>query len=213
MTKTEEYLQRFTGEFSNDKDRRMLAFRVALDLRSFEIELYWKRATYFWTFLAVTFGGYAAAVTRGRLLAAFVIANAGLVFSTAFLLVHKGSKFWQENWENHVAVLGEETIGSLFSQILVRERKRHWTHKITGPAPISVSRMNEFVSVYLIIIWFCCALYASPLARKHFSWISRHPYAWLSFATLVVLFVCVSLSKTAMCDHHPYVNRLKTDLS
>lgn len=29
-----------------------------LDIRKFEIDLYWKRATYFWAFLAVTLAGY-----------------------------------------------------------------------------------------------------------------------------------------------------------
>jgi hypothetical protein len=32
----------------------------ALDIRKFEIELYWKRATYFWTFIGATFAAYGA---------------------------------------------------------------------------------------------------------------------------------------------------------
>ena len=34
------------------------ALNLALAIRKFEIDLYWKRATYFWAFLAVTLAGY-----------------------------------------------------------------------------------------------------------------------------------------------------------
>src|SRR5579859_4678197 len=36
------------------------ALREAIATRRFEIELYWKRATYFWTFIAGTFAGFGA---------------------------------------------------------------------------------------------------------------------------------------------------------
>lgn len=39
---------------------RKKALEHALDIRKFEIELYWKRASYFWTFIAATFAGYGA---------------------------------------------------------------------------------------------------------------------------------------------------------
>ncbi|MCM3904811.1 MAG: hypothetical protein ND866_24200 [Pyrinomonadaceae bacterium] len=34
------------------------AFNKAWETRNFEIELYWKRATYFWAFIASAFVGY-----------------------------------------------------------------------------------------------------------------------------------------------------------
>lgn len=34
------------------------ALERALDTRKFEINLYWRRATYFWTFIGATFGGF-----------------------------------------------------------------------------------------------------------------------------------------------------------
>ena len=34
------------------------ALRFALEIRKFEIELYWKRGTYFWAFIAVAFAAY-----------------------------------------------------------------------------------------------------------------------------------------------------------
>ena len=49
-----EYLDAFSGR---DKDK--LTEKI-LDIRKYEIELYWKRAAYFWTFIGATFGGYLA---------------------------------------------------------------------------------------------------------------------------------------------------------
>jgi hypothetical protein len=34
------------------------ALEHALDIRKFEIELYWKRASYFWTLIAAAFAAY-----------------------------------------------------------------------------------------------------------------------------------------------------------
>lgn len=41
----EEYIKNFKGTKLEE------AFKYVLDIRKFEIELYWKRATYFWTFI------------------------------------------------------------------------------------------------------------------------------------------------------------------
>ena len=45
----EDFLKDFSGE------KRKKALKQVLDIRKFEIELYWKRATYFWTFIAAMF--------------------------------------------------------------------------------------------------------------------------------------------------------------
>jgi hypothetical protein len=80
------------------------ALKTALDVRKFEIELYWKRATYFWTFIAAVFVAFGAIWTRGDGGSASyglqeILAGLGLVFSTAWWFVNKGSRFWQKNWE------------------------------------------------------------------------------------------------------------------
>ena len=38
------------------------ALDLALEIRKFEIELYWKRATYFWAFITVAIAGYVTAL-------------------------------------------------------------------------------------------------------------------------------------------------------
>lgn len=39
-------------------NKKCEALKMALDTRKFEIELYWKRATYFWAFIALAFGAF-----------------------------------------------------------------------------------------------------------------------------------------------------------
>ena len=42
---------------------------------------------------------------------AYVLACVGLIFSLAWFLTNRGSKYWQENWENHVDMLEDGTTG------------------------------------------------------------------------------------------------------
>ncbi|EIJ8446517.1 hypothetical protein LJP04_004306, partial [Salmonella enterica] len=53
----------FSGEdykkiFLDDAKKNEKALTYALDIRKFEIDLYWKRASYFWAFIAATFAGF-----------------------------------------------------------------------------------------------------------------------------------------------------------
>jgi tRNA A-37 threonylcarbamoyl transferase component Bud32 len=49
--------ERYLADFPMGEVRKE-ALKQALDIRKFEIDLYWKRATYFWAFIAVSFAGY-----------------------------------------------------------------------------------------------------------------------------------------------------------
>lgn len=83
---------------------RAKALELALDIRKFEISLYWQRTAYFWALIAATFAGYLAVLSAEHIedkqFYAFAVACLGFVFSLAWFLVNRGSKFWQENWEN-----------------------------------------------------------------------------------------------------------------
>jgi hypothetical protein len=143
MDFNQDYLDEFKGAYVDEHNIHYVAFQTALQTRQFEIELYWKRANYFWAFIAASFAGYFVMSDKGTSAGVypFVISCLGFFFTLAFFLVNKGSKFWQENWENHVAVLGKLVVGPLFSITLSRpsEKKTAW-HWITVPIGISVSR-------------------------------------------------------------------------
>ncbi len=140
----EEYIQ----EFSDAKKEH--AFKLALDIRKFEIDLYWRRATYFWTFIAATLAGFAAiqassAANKADL--SVLLSCLGVVFSFGWFSVNRGSKHWQENWENHLDMLEDEFAGPLYKVILTRSKPKgliEWaSHLITGPSAISVSKIND----------------------------------------------------------------------
>jgi len=150
-----EYLASFDG------DKRKKAFEHALEIRKFEIDLYWKRATYFWTFIAATLAGYAAIHVSTNQPAKtdllVVISCLGVVFSFGWFCVNRGSKQWQENWENHVNMLEGDIIGPLYKIMLKRQPPigfyRHISEFITGPSPLSVSRINQIISLYVTVLW------------------------------------------------------------
>src|ERR1035437_10498147 len=103
-----EYKRAF-GIDPYQKDILEKALEHALDIRKFEIDLYWKRATYFWTLIAVAFAGYfvilGSQYMDEKKFMALVVACIGFLFTFAWFQVNRGSKRWQENWENHVDML------------------------------------------------------------------------------------------------------------
>jgi uncharacterized protein YhhL (DUF1145 family) len=134
------------------------ALDYALDIRKFEIGLYWQRAAYFWALIAAAFAGYFAILAADKiddkLFNAYVIACIGFIFSLAWFLVNRGSKFWQENWENHVDMLETGVSGPLYKTILHRPKSTEPIEKwIDGPLPISVSKVNQWVSLFTILVW------------------------------------------------------------
>jgi hypothetical protein len=98
------------------------AIKHAFDFRKFEIDLYWRRATYFWAFIAAGFVSYFALISsvnyhslKRHVLLVSVI---GFIFSYFWYFVNRGSKFWQDNWERHVDYLEGLSIGSLYKVVL-----------------------------------------------------------------------------------------------
>jgi hypothetical protein len=145
------------------------ALHHALDIRKFEIELYWKRATYFWTFIGATLAGFFAvqassAVNKADL--SVVLSCLGIVFSFAWFCVNRGSKYWQENWEKHVDVLEDSVTGPLYKVVLSRSGTVRNKDKIinlfTGPSALSVSKINQLISLYITVLWCGLLFYSLP---------------------------------------------------
>lgn len=122
--------------------------------RDFEIEMYWKRATYFWIFLATTFAGYFALLTvdickvenkMDVYLLELIIICLGIAFSWSWVLVNRGSKKWQENWEAHIDLLEDQVTGPIYK--VVKDKSGY---------NYSVSKINEYVSIFVLVIW--CSL-------------------------------------------------------
>lgn len=147
------YLEDFSGT-GNPSERRKEALTQALDIRKFEIDLYWKRAAYFWAFIAAAFAGYFALRTDGNgdVESRCLVACLGFVFSVAWYFVNRGSKAWQRNWELHVDLLEDEVMGPLYKSVLNRYSQKF--RDLTDSYPFSPSRINLMVGLFVILVWF-----------------------------------------------------------
>lgn len=130
------------------------AFERAHDIRKFEIELYWKRTTYFWAFIAASFAGYFAILTSKELSNKdqylFLIESIGFIFSLGWFFVNRASKHWQLNWEKVIDSLEDEITGSLMKTHIVNHN-RFW--QLTLSYRFSVSRINQIISIFITVIW------------------------------------------------------------
>lgn len=156
----EEYKSRFadtssdhgTGNVKDADSRAGRALDYALDIRKFEIELYWKRATYFWAFIAASFAGYALTyktAANHEPWLSLLFSALGLIFSFTWYLVNRGSKFWQNNWERHVDLLEDMTLGPLYKIVASNDE----SNPLTAAGRYSVTKLNQILSLLVTVFW------------------------------------------------------------
>jgi hypothetical protein len=178
----------YKAEFNNPEKRRV-AYDQALEIRQFEIELYWKRATYFWTLIAASFAGYFALASSEKSRAhglLFLVSCLGLVLSTGWYLVNRGSKYWQANWESHVDSLEDDFAGPLYKTTIANERFCWW--KPHDGYPFSVSRVNQLISLFVVLVWLALAISSFPSLSLPPCLVKAKPYL---LAGLTLLFLCL----------------------
>ena len=163
-----------------------------LDIRKFEIELYWKRAAYFWTFIAATFAGYGISISSKdsnsdtHLKFQFILICLGIAFSYSWFLVNKASKFWQVNWEKHLDLTENREIGSLYKTVINRKYYSSFWNPIK-PYAISVSKINQLLSLFVFLIWIflLIGLFVSDKLKLGFD------YFFTSLGSLTFLYLII----------------------
>lgn len=184
------------------------ALNYAIDIRKFEIELYWKRATYFWTFIAAAFTAYSFVYSRvdsGKEKEIFLLLFSclGLLFSFSLFLVNKGSKYWQDNWERHVDLLEDKVIGPLYKIIVEPPEidKNGWLNWITNPAPYSVSKINQLLSLIISVFWLLLVLHSAGIMYFFdcfkldwfFNWFESSCFKFNGSKLLLIIIACISI--------------------
>ena len=187
------------------------ALKYALEIRKFEIELYWKRATYFWTFIAAAMAGYfliQKSDESANSYLSIVIGCLGFVFSFAWFWVNKGSKYWQENWENHVDLIEDFVVGPLYKIVTERpegNNKKSIKNFVIGPAPYSVSKINQIVSLFVTLLWAVLIFHALPPfdlgARIELRYVVIIIFSFLA---------CIAIWRWGKTDKHDYKNLAAT---
>ena len=189
--------------FKSDPDKLKAAFDRVSDIRKFEIELYWKRAGYFWALIAVAFAGYFAILSskdiQNKYFLSFVVTSIGFVFTFAWFLVNRGSKYWQENWENHLDHMEDTISGPLYKTILERSELSSLTEKlVTGPLNISVSKINQWVSLFVLFIWLSLAAYSLYKAESLLKISCQDLIVLFSYMAIIILTFCCCIFMLAM---------------
>lgn len=168
---------------ADKKNKLKRTFDFVVETRKFEIEMYWKRATYFWAFIAVIFAGFVGLEKSGSesSFEAFLLICLGFIVSVAWHLTNLGSKFWQRHWEKHLDLLEDPFVGPLYKTV-------------NGVRSYSVSKINTIVSFAFSSAWLI-------LGVKH-SFTFFVPFWSTKFTKLnwevTILTVVVSLVITSM---------------
>lgn len=195
----EEYKKHFgiTPENGNEiapkedaREKQEKALDRAWETRNFEIDKFWQRSAFFWGFIALVLGAFVA-VQTGRIdihesipYPDLYLILLGLIVSVAWLLVVKGSKFWQENWEAHIDRLEDAVTGPLYKTVNTK-----------GKGCFSVSRINKILAWTVIFVWgllFLNFLMSCDFIQKKLEAISPHFVQISSIVTPIVLtIVCI----------------------
>lgn len=229
--------EKYKREFETDKDESKLlkkAFLQAADIRKFEIDLYWKRAGYFWALIAFAFAGYFAVLssdhTENKFFLSSIVASIGIVFTVAWYLANRGSKYWQENWENHLELLENKITGPLYKTRLERakenpsvaERLTFWavvkklTLWVTDPLDVSVSKLNQWVSVFVFFIWIVVMVYSvykswgCGQGNAWHNWLVRGSHGILVSVVLVICSLMCKLGRTDKGRHFSLTMKRRT---
>lgn len=192
----EEYDEIFETK-DNDSEQLKAAFHQVSGIRKFEIELYWKRATYFWALIVVAFAGFfsilASETMPNKFFLALIVSCVGFVFTFAWFLSSRGSKYWQENWENHLDLLEDKVTGPLYKTLLQRPGHTNNIEKfLTGPLSISVSKVNQWVCVFVLFIWFVLVAFSMYKSVNCIVWCSGDQIP-------IVIHIVVIVASIAFC--------------
>jgi hypothetical protein len=169
--------------FDRDSPLRKDALERAHKLRTFEIEHYWKRATYFWGFQVAIFAAFGLvwkeqgnATTEWSPLAA-ALGGLGFLTAIANVLSARGSRFWQENWEKHIDMLEDKAEGRLYKTVWLKDGKRSY----------SVSRVNENLSYCFVGFWMLATAFVSLKYMKNFNCVIISSWILLPIAAATIL--------------------------
>ena len=119
-----------------------MTYKIAEEIRRFEISLFWTRSLFFAGFVSLIFTGYGVSESSDI---RFVLSVLGLFVSVIWLLANYGSKYWQENWEGH---LDQSKIKKLF--------RRHYISTqggVFGSWRGSPSKLAIVLSFYMCLVW------------------------------------------------------------
>jgi hypothetical protein len=116
-----------------------------------EIDLLWQRSLFFWGFTVAAFTGYAYFFTKLDYQNALFITCFGLLSSLIWTWINKGSKFWQEYWEQQIKNVNKKVPEFDFfdkTKDFKLEKKG-----FLGGKHFSPSRLMIALCIYVTLAW------------------------------------------------------------
>lgn len=197
------------------------ALKNVLDIRKFEINLYWKRATYFWTFIAAAMAGYISLLNSNtpNPKTIYSIILLGIIFSACWYLVNRASKYWQLNWEKHLDAMEDSEIGPLYKTTINREYYKSRWYIPWGPLPYSVSKINILLSLFVFFLWVSFLYDFIHSYSNYFricNILSLNYYGLTGLITIVFLVTIVTFARTGKIvgdEYKTHINFITRTLS
>lgn len=197
-----------TEDSTIKKKKIKSAFKLAHDVRKFEVELFWKRGTYYWAFILGSFTAYFYTLNKFfdeeslsiktflnlsvlEKLILLIISCISFLFSLAWVLINKGSKFWQENWEQHINMTEEIISGNLYKTFLNTNSNIFNQSPLSKkPYDYSVTQITTVTSIILMILSFCISAF-------HLTIIIISPFKDIikDFETILMIFFSFFISE------------------
>ena len=181
-------------------------YKIAIETRKLEIELFWKRSLFFAGFIAAAFIAYTHVEPNQKLPLAII----GILVSYCWMLANKGSKYWFESWEVKVNALEEclshhffrendQVVACKLFQLWSEDKGRYW--KITEGSAWSVSRLTILISAAIIPLW-AYAIVKEITFIKHLALLIDHDiivYIWLAYLLAIFIYL---LGPIIISPHH-----------
>ena len=192
------------------------AFNFANSCREKEIDRFWSRGLYFWGFIVASFTAYFVTFSNiiprksedyidlsfeqfllipfmGKLIL-FIISFVIFIFCLSWLLVHKGSKYWQENWEEHIYQLEKNYMGRIYGTHLDTEKNNFSRCPCSVKGyDYSVSKISLLCSLLLAVLSFCLWLFHGLLMIDCLMVCIKENKECLKCVITVLVFLCVGI--------------------
>ena len=188
---TDFYRDKLGFKGTQRKKAREAALSRSHEIRQFEIDLYWKRANYFWLLQAAVFAAVGLTwKSEGSSIPRFlplILASLGLVTAWGGWLATQGSKFWQRNWEHHIDMLETEFEGNLYKSVYVGPSGVKW----------SLSGISESLALCFVAFWALVLSTVSVWANPNWFVEGGHlTFCWtrMEFLTLVTWLFAIGCS-------------------
>lgn len=179
-------------EEENEQQKLYERYKIILETRKFEIDNFWKRALFFWGTLAALFFAVVNVKESNSQYSIFLV-YLGAFYNLIFSLSIRGSKFWQQHWEDiaEASESGLDRLPIFKTESIFVKKKRLELPILFRPYRFSVSKLVMIQSDSTILFWILMIIHELDklITSKKllFCWPTKHcSFDFYSFSVFIV---------------------------